>query len=37
VEKNQKPVPGGLEGWTNMKVVDAAYQSSNSGKVVKIK
>ncbi len=37
VEKNQTPVPGGLEGWTNMKVVDAAYESSNTGKVVTIK
>lgn len=36
VEKNQMPVPGGLEGWTNMKVVDAAYESSRTGKVVKI-
>ena len=36
VEKNQTPVPGGLEGWTNMKVVDAAYESSQTGKVVKI-
>lgn len=36
VEKNQIPVPGGLEGWTNMKVVDAAYESSRTGKVVKI-
>lgn len=37
VEKNQKPVPGGLEGWTNMKVVDTAYESSRTGKVVEIK
>ena len=37
VEKNQMPVPGGLEGWTNMKVVDAAYESSHSGKVVEVK
>lgn len=37
VEKNQTPVPGGLEGWTNMKVVDAAYESSRTGKVVEIK
>ena len=36
IEKNQTPVPGGLEGWTNMKVVDAAYESSQTGKVVKI-
>ena len=37
VEKNQKPVPGGLEGWTNMKVMDSAYESSRIGKVVEIK
>lgn len=37
IEKNQTPVPGGLEGWTNMKVVDAAYESSRTGKVIKIK
>jgi predicted dehydrogenase len=37
VENNQTPVPGGLEGWTNMKVVDAAYESSRTGKVVEIK
>lgn len=37
IEKNQKPNPGGLEGWTNMKVVDAAYQSSQTRKVIEIK
>jgi len=37
IEKNQTPVPGGLEGWTNMKVVDAAYESSRTGKVVEVK
>jgi len=37
VEKNQRPVPGGQEGWTNMKVVDAAYESSRTGKVVEVK
>lgn len=36
VERNQTPVPGGLEGWTNMKVVDAAYESSRTGRVVEI-
>jgi predicted dehydrogenase len=36
VEKNQRPVPGGLEGWTNMKVVDAAYESSRTRKAVEI-
>ncbi len=37
IAKKQIPVPGGLEGWVNMKVVDAAYRSSKSGKVVEIK
>ena len=37
IEKKQTPVPGGLEGWMNMKVVDAAYKSSETGKVVRIK
>lgn len=30
------PVPGGLEGLVNMKVVDAAYKSSKTGKVAKV-
>jgi len=37
IEKNQKPNPGGLEGWVNMKVVDAAYQSTQTRKVIEIK
>ena len=37
IQKNQKPIPGGLEGLMNMKVVDAAYESSRIGKVVEIK
>ena len=37
VEQNQKPNPGGLEGLMNMKVVDAAYESSRTRKVVEIK
>ena len=36
IEKKQTPVPGGLEGLINMKVVDAAYKSSETGKVVEI-
>jgi len=36
IEKKQTPVPGGLEGLMNMKVVDAAYESSRTGQVVKI-
>lgn len=30
------PVPGGLEGIVNMKIVDAAYASARSGKVVEL-
>jgi predicted dehydrogenase len=37
IEKGQTPVPGGLEGWMNMKVIDAAYESSKTGKVVNLK
>jgi Predicted dehydrogenases and related proteins len=37
IKKNQTPIPGGVEGWVNMKVVDAAYQSSQTRKVVEIK
>jgi predicted dehydrogenase len=36
IRKKKTPVPGALEGWINMKVVDAAYKSSRTGKVVKI-
>lgn len=28
------PVPGGREGWINMKIVDAAYESSANGRAV---
>jgi predicted dehydrogenase len=37
IRKNKTPVPGALEGLTNMKVVDAAYKSSKTGKIVTIK
>ncbi len=36
IRKNKTPVPGGLEGLMNMKVVDAAYKSSKTGKVVNL-
>ena len=36
IERHQTPIPGGLEGLINMKVVDAAYESSRTGKVVEI-
>ncbi len=37
IEKKQTPNPGGPEGIVNMKVIDAAYESSHTGKVVDIK
>jgi predicted dehydrogenase len=37
IDKNQIPNPGGLEGFMNMKVVEAAYESARTGKVVEIK
>ena len=37
IRKNKTPVPGGLEGLMNMKVVDAAYEVRKTGKVVEIK
>ena len=36
IRKNKTPNPGGAEGMMNMKVVEAAYKSSKTGKVVKI-
>lgn len=37
IKKKRTPVPGGTEGLMNMKVVDAAYKSSSTGKIIKIK
>jgi predicted dehydrogenase len=37
IEKNQTPVPGGAEGLINMKLLDAAYDSSRTGQVVEIR
>jgi predicted dehydrogenase len=37
IRKDKTPMPGALEGLMNMKVVDAAYKSSKTGKVVKIR
>lgn len=34
IQTNSLPNPGGLEGWVNMRVVDAAYQSARTGKEV---
>ena len=32
----QTPVPGGLEGWIDMRVVDATFASARTGKVVEL-
>ncbi len=37
IREGKTPNPGGAEGWMNMKVVDAAYESARTGKVVDIK
>lgn len=36
VRTGTTPVPGGLEGLVNMKVVDAAYKSGKTGKVIQV-
>ncbi len=36
IRSGQTPIPGGMEGWVNMKVVDAAYESSRTGKIVEV-
>jgi predicted dehydrogenase len=36
IKNNQTPSPGGIEGLINAKVIDAAYGSSRSGKVINI-
>jgi predicted dehydrogenase len=36
IRNHINPSPGGVEGWTNMKVIDAAYQSAKTGSVVMV-
>lgn len=36
IRNRKTPIPGGLEGLINMKVIDAAYESARTGKVVEI-
>jgi len=36
IRANRTPVPGGAEGWSNMQIVDAAYESSWTGAAVYI-
>ena len=37
IRTKQTPKPGGLEGYINMKIIDAAYKSAKTGKVVRVK
>jgi predicted dehydrogenase len=37
IRQKTRPVPGAVEGLTNMKVLDSAYESARTGKVVEIK
>jgi predicted dehydrogenase len=37
IRRNKNPSPGASEGLMNMKIVDAAYKSAHTGKVVNIK
>jgi predicted dehydrogenase len=34
VRSGQTPTPGGAEGWINMQIIDAAYESARTGQVV---
>jgi predicted dehydrogenase len=36
IREDKTPVPGGLEGLVNMRVVDAAYESAETGQVIKL-
>ncbi len=36
IQAGKTPVPGGAEGLVNMRVVDAAYESAHTGKVVEL-
>ena len=34
IREGRQPNPGGAEGWVNMRVVDAAYKSAETGQVI---
>lgn len=36
IHRGQTPRPGGLEGWTNMRVIDAAYESAHTGQAINL-
>jgi predicted dehydrogenase len=37
INRDRTPVPGATEGLMNMKVIDAAYKSAKTGKVITVK
>jgi predicted dehydrogenase len=37
IHEDKTPVPGGLEGLVNMRVIDAAYESAETGQVIKLR
>lgn len=36
LETRETPVPGGIEGWVNVRIVAAAYESARTGQVVRV-
>ena len=36
ITHDRTPVPGGMEGWTNVKIVDAAYESALTRGVIRV-
>jgi predicted dehydrogenase len=36
IHQDRTPIPGGIEGWINLKIVDAAYESSRTKKAVNL-
>jgi predicted dehydrogenase len=36
IREHRTPHPGGTEGWINMKIIDAAYKSARTDKVIKV-
>ena len=36
IREGKKPVPGGFEGWTDMRILDSAYTSAQTGNVISL-
>ena len=36
IREGKKPVPGGFEGWTDMRIIDSAYTSAQTGNVISL-